>query len=115
MSFLDLGVMSRRGQATVILVPLEMKEIEKLFRQQNYSLYSFKESLRAKALSWSSSCSSDTPAAGHSLQEQKAFLQGASTGASGGGFCWARGGGGREQETPGVQEHGEQPSRSPLD
>eukprot|EP00983_Pelagomonas_calceolata_P034197 1071552-Pelagomonas_calceolata.AAC.1 len=31
-----------------------------------------------------------------------------------GGGCWARGGGGWEKETPGVQEHGEQPSRSPL-
>eukprot|EP00983_Pelagomonas_calceolata_P011413 367820-Pelagomonas_calceolata.AAC.1 len=35
------------------------------------------------------------------------------TGASGGG-CWARGSRGWEKESPGVQEHDEKPSRSPL-
>eukprot|EP00983_Pelagomonas_calceolata_P101307 1158683-Pelagomonas_calceolata.AAC.9 len=35
-------------------------------------------------------------------------------GASGGGVCWARGGEEWEKEIPDVQEHGGQPSRSPL-
>eukprot|EP00983_Pelagomonas_calceolata_P086628 1156795-Pelagomonas_calceolata.AAC.2 len=36
-----------------------------------------------------------------------------SRGLQGGGF-WARGGGVQEEESPGIQEHGGQPSRSSL-